>query len=478
MSAAPNDGFLLVVKRDCPTCQLITPVARTLSERGLLAGVMSQDDPAFPDGLVVTDDRALRGSFELDIDIVPTLIKRQAGKETGRVIGWHRGEWQELTGVIDLGADLPAERPDCGSNSVTSGMQEELRSRYGDAGLESRVIAVPYPEDEAEQMFERGWTDGLPVVPPTAPRVLRMLQGTTRARTEALGDAPPSLRPVTIEKAAINAVMAGCKPEYFPVVLAALEAALDPEYNWYGLCSTTMGAGPVVVVNGPVAKRIGMNWRFNALGHGNRANATIARAVQLVACNVGGSKPGGVDRSTLGHPGKFGVCFAEDETDEAWEPLSVTQGLARGTSAVTLFGSTGCTVMLDQLSNTADSLSRALAVGLQNVGHPKSASWTTAFLVISPEHWAVFKRAGWSKSDIDAAIREAGKRPKSELVQGAGGILEGMPPDQVEGMLPKFEPGNLLIAKAGNTAGLFSAILSGWEPGPLGSAPTTKEVRT
>ena len=120
--------------------------------------------------------------------------------------------------------------------------------------------------------------------------------------------------------------MAGCRPEYFPVVLAALEAALDPAFSWYGLLSTTMGVGPVVVVNGPVARRIGMNWGINALGHGNRANATIARVLQLVALNVGGAVPGGVDRSTLGHPGKFGVCFAEDETDEAWEPLAVVPG--------------------------------------------------------------------------------------------------------------------------------------------------------
>ena len=294
---------------------------------------------------------------------------------------------------------------------------------------------------------------------------------------EIIGEAPPSLAPCSVEKAAVNAVMAGCKPEYFPVVLTALEAALDPAFNWYALQSTTMGVGPVVVVNGPIAKRIGMNWGFNALGHGNRANATIARALQLVARNVGGSKPGGVDRSTLGHPGKFGVCFAEDETDEAWDPLSVSVGLPRGKSAVTIFGSTGCSVFFDQLSNDAESLSRSLASGLQGVVHPKTVEWTTALLVLSPEHWAVFKRAGWSRVDIDTAVREAGKRPGHELVTGAGGIKEGLPRGQTEGEFAKFEPGNLLMVQAGSHAGLMSTIFSGWEPYDHGSIPTTKEVK-
>ena len=227
----PNDGLLQVVKRDCPTCRLITPVVRTLSERGLLAELMSQDDPGFPDEMAVTDDRDLAASFELGVDIVPTLIKREGGKETGRVIDWHRGEWQNLTGVNNLGVDLPDERPGCGSLSVSPGMEEELRSRYGETGLQSRTIPVAYPIDEAEQMFERGWTDGLPVVPPTAPRVLRMLQGTNRSAGEIIGEAPPSLAPCSVEKAAVNAVMAGCKPEYFPVVLTALEAALDPGFQ-------------------------------------------------------------------------------------------------------------------------------------------------------------------------------------------------------------------------------------------------------
>ena len=474
----PSDGYILVVKRDCPTCRLISPVAKDLSQRGLLADLMSQDDPDFPEGLEVTDDRGLEGSWQLGIDIVPTLIRRECGKEVERVIGWHREEWQNLTGVNELGTDLPEQRPGCGSLSVAAGMAEELQTQFGETGLVSRTIPIPYPKDEAEQMFDRGWTDGLPVVSPTAPRVLRMLQGTNREPSEVIGDIPPALASCTVEKAAINSVMAGCRPEYFPVVLAALEAALDPDFAWYGLLSTTMGVGPVVVVNGPIAKRIGMNWGFNALGQGNRPNATIARALQLIARNVGGAIPGGIDRTTIGHPGKFGVCFAEDETDAAWEPLSASRGIARGTSAVTTFAGCGATVFTDQLSRNAESLARSLAKGLEGVVHPKSVgNRLAALLVLSPEHWNVFKRDGWARSDIEAGIVEAGKRPGRELVRGADGIEEGMPESWAEGEYAKFNPENLLIAQAGSHAGLMSAVITGWSAGPTGSIPITREVK-
>src|SRR5205085_7061790 len=158
-------------------------------------------------------------------------------------------------------------------------------------------------------------------------RVLRMLQGTTRAADEVVAVVPPDLVECTVEKVAVNAVMAGCKPEYLPVVLAAVEAACTNEFNAHGLLATTYFSGPMVVVNGPVTRAIGMNSGVNALGQGNRANATIGRALQLVVRNVGGGRPGEVDRATLGQPGKYTFCFAEDEAGSPWEPLSVERGL-------------------------------------------------------------------------------------------------------------------------------------------------------
>ena len=155
-----------------------------------------------------------------------------------------------------------------------------------------------------------------------------MLSGTTRAPSEIVGIIPPDNVPCTVEKVAINAVMAGCKPEYLPVVLAAVEAACIDAFCLHGLVATTYFSSPVVIVNGPIVDKIGMNWGINALGQGNRANATIGRALQLVIRNVGGGKPGGVDRAALGHPGKYTFCFPEREHDSYWSSLAVERGFS------------------------------------------------------------------------------------------------------------------------------------------------------
>ena len=188
----PDDGLVLVVKEDCPTCRLIAPVAAELEERGFLAAAYSQDNQEFPARVRVTDDRDLEASFHLGITIVPTLIRFEASRETGRSIGWVKEEWCSLAGVRDLGSELPAERPGCGSLSAQEGWAEELLARHGDTGLGSATVTAPFPEDPLEVMFERGWTDGLPVVPPTPARVLRMLQASRLANDHVLGLIPPS----------------------------------------------------------------------------------------------------------------------------------------------------------------------------------------------------------------------------------------------------------------------------------------------
>ncbi|MDP1748868.1 MAG: thioredoxin family protein, partial [Reyranella sp.] len=322
----PSDGLVIVAKRDCPTCVLIEPVMQSLDRAGPLA-VISQDDPAFPAGVgQVIDDHELERSFRLNVETVPTLIRLKGGREVDRTVGWDRAEWTRLAGDAAAGDGLPAWQPGCGSKSVEPGVHETLVARYGDPGLKARTIAVGEWDDPMEACFERGWSDGLPVVPPTDDRILRMLGGTDRKPGEIVGLIPPNLAPCTVEKVAINAVMAGCKPEYMPVVLGVLEAALDPLFVLHGLLCTTHFSGPLVIINGPAAKAVGMNSGINALGQGNRANATIGRALQLIVRNVGGGQPGGMDRATLGNPGKYTFCFAEDESDPDWEPLAQRRG--------------------------------------------------------------------------------------------------------------------------------------------------------
>jgi len=478
MTALP-DGLIVVAKKDCPTCVLVEPVLAALAKGPLPLTVYSQDDPRFPaDVPHVVDDRALERSFRLAIETVPTLIRVAGGREVERVIGWHRDDWRRVSGQA-VGEGLPAMQPGCGSKSVEPGIAEELLVKYGNTGLSARRIGVGAFEDEAEAMYARGWSDGLPLVPPTPGRVLRMLAGTTRDKAEVLGLMPPDLAPCTVEKVAINAVMAGCKPEYMPVVIAAVEAALMEPFALHGVLATTMFVGPVVIVNGPIARAIGMNGGGNALGQGNRANMTVGRALQLIVRNVGGGRPGGVDRATLGNPGKYTYCFAEDEENSCWEPLSVERGFPKGTSTVTLFAGEGMQAVVDQQSRDPESLTRSFARCLLSVGHIKWAMMSDAFLVVSPEHERTYRNAGWPKARFRAELEKALLRPGKDLVRGAGGMAEGVPAALADKLLPKFREGGLGIVRAGGQAGMFSAIIGGWAAsGAVGSSPVSKEVGT
>jgi hypothetical protein len=472
-----HEGLIIIAKRECPTCLLVEPLLRELAAGTTPLAVYIQDDPAYAADVpgAVLDD-TLEHSYRLNTEIVPTLIRMEGGREVGRTYGWHRDDWRRLTGQPDLGEGLPAVRPGCGSKTLDPGVAEELAVRFGNVHFGSRAVEIAGSEDLMEACFERGWTDGLPVVPPTRERVLRMLAGTTRAPDEVIGMVPPDLVECTVEKVAINAVMAGCKPEYLPIVLAAVEAALIDEFAMHGVLCTTMFAGPLVIVNGPMAKAVGMNSGVNALGQGNRANATIGRAVQLVIRNVGGGRPGELDRSTLGTPGKYTFCFAEAE-DSAWESLSVERGFSPGQSTVTLFAGEGVQGIVDQKSRTPESLARSFALCLRAVDHPKLAMAGDALLVVSPEHSRVFIDAGWSKARLREELEQLLQLPGDEMIAGVGGIAEGLPAAMAGMTVPKFRPGGLLIVRAGGTAGLFSAVIAGWAAsGPVGSTPVTKEI--
>ena len=344
-------------------------------------------------------------------------------------------------------------------------MAERLEAKHKGGMLRSRKIEYADADDPVELCYGRGWTDGLPVTPPTDERVVAMLKGTTRRPDEVIGKIPPFLADCTVEKAAINAVMAGCKPEYLPVLLAALEAALEPLFTLHGVLATTYFSSPIIIVNGPIAKKIGMNSGINALGQGNRANATIGRALNLIVLNVGGGRPGEADRSTLGAPSKYTLCFAEDESNPEWEPLSVARGLPRGVSAVTLFQGHGPEAFVDQKSRTPEALTRSFASSLVKIGHPRLVQSARAILVLSPEHYAIYRESGWDRKRIERALYEATIRPGSEILAGADGVGEGVPASRANEQVPKFHEDGLMVVRAGGKAGLFSAILPGWLAG-------------
>src|SRR5579884_2679781 len=195
--------------------------------------------------------------------------------------------------------------------------------------LASPRYEVPDTLEAIEFCYQQGWTDGLPVVPPTEARVAEFLAAAGLAPDAVLGTVPERGRVITAEKVAINAVMAGCLPTYLPVVVAAVQAMTADEFCLHGSMASTGGAAPLVIVNGPVRTQLGMNAGVNVFGPGTRANATIGRALRLVLLNVCDAQPGVLDQATLGHPGKYAYCIAEDEETTVWQPLHVERGLAR-----------------------------------------------------------------------------------------------------------------------------------------------------
>ena len=473
-------NYSLVVKKDCPTCALIEPVIKQLSDTfNNSLTIYVQDDPSFPESVAdKIDDSSLEFSYKQNIEIVPTLIRSGDGlDEQARISGWDKSQWQEFTGIENLGANLVDFKPGCGSKTQDPGMTEILTLRFDTDLLQARKIELAESEDIMEACFERGWSDGLPLVPPTPLRVARMLSGTDCSADEIVGSVPPDNRPCTIEKIAINAVMAGCKPDYLQVVIAALKAALKDEFCMHGLLCTTYFSTPVMIVNGPITKQIGMNSGVNALGQGNRANATIGRALQLIVRNVGGGIPGGIDRATLGNPGKYTFCFCEDESDAEWPSLSMDRGYTREDSVINLFAGSGVQPFVDQQSRQPDSLVKNLANSLRSVANTRSFGMADAIIVISPEHRRVLREGGWTKPNLKQALYDELKTPGADIIRGKDGIAEGMPEKFKDILLNKFRDDGLHIVGAGGKAGMFSAIISGWlASGEKGSQLVSQQI--
>ena len=464
MTQLSEHQFTVVIKKDCPTCEMIeTVLAELIATYPGKVTIYVQDDPSFPESIEnKIDDTSLEFSYRNNIEIVPTLICSSESKESARTYGWDKAEWRRLTNLSSLGESLDSFKPGCGSKTLEPGMEEQLIARFDDKLLSSRNIQLADLEDDAEGCYERGWSDGLPVIPPTKVRVIRMLKGTDRSPGEIIGNIPPDNAPCTIEKVAINAVLAGCKPEYFPIVLASVQAALQDKFCMHGLLCTTYFSGPVMIVNGPVVQQVGLNNGINALGQGSRANATIGRALQLLIRNVGGGVPGGIDRAVMGNPGKYTFCFAEDESDADWSTLAQDRGFERSESVINLFAGEGLQPIVDQKSRDPDSLARNMAASLRAVVNTKLYGVADAVLVVCPEHRRVFREGGWNKDDLKNALYDNLMTPGSELILGAQGIAEGMPEKFENKVIGKFRDDGLHITSAGSKAGMFSAIISGW----------------
>lgn len=303
----------------------------------------------------------------------------------------------------------------------------------------STQLEIDETGDLIEACYENGWTDGLPVVPPTPERVERMLSGTDRDPNELIAAVPPKWGRATVEKVAINAVMAGCKPAYLPLILTAVEAVTAEQFNLHGVQVTTSHVGPMLIVNGPIRKQLEINDGFNLFGQGWRANATIGRALRLICTNIGGGLPGELDRAAFGHAGKYTCCIAEKEEESPWEALHVDRGFQADDSTVTVFAGAAPQPVNDHGNNTAEGILNTVA---ENIAAPGSTGGET-LLVIGVEHAKTISEDGFSKADIRQYIADNTKQ---------------------------YSVDDLMLMVAGGPAGRWTIAVPGW------GSPTSRAI--
>ncbi|GAX90613.1 hypothetical protein [Effusibacillus lacus] len=322
----------------------------------------------------------------------------------------------------------------------------------------SNSVELTNWEEAIEYYFQMGWTDGLPIMPPTPEKVEAMLKQVGLEGNEVIGSIPERNRVITAEKVAINAVMAGCLPAYMPVVTAAIQAVLDPAFGVHGPTSSTGGAAILVIVNGPIIQQIGLNAGKNLMGTGSRANATIGRAVRLVLLNAGGTSE--FDQTTLGHPGKFSFCIAEAERED-WIPLHVERGFKRDESTVTVFAAEGPNQINNHVAATPEGILLTIADRMAALGTFNMQRATQCVVVICPEHLSTLLEHGWDKARVKKFLYEHARRPKTDLYR-FGLQLEPLPGDEGTWIHAVPSPEDILLVAGGGAAGRFSACIPGW----------------
>ena len=333
--------------------------------------------------------------------------------------------------------------------------------------------------DAIEELYSRGVTDGLPVIPPTRSRVEKAIAASGRAGDELIGLVAPRYGRATVEKIAVNAVMAGCRPEYLPVVIAGAEAMCDEAFGLVGISGTTDAVAPLFLINGPVRKALDINCGVGVFGPGWRANATIGRALRLIWVNIGEAKPGVISMSTFGQPGRYTHCIGENEEENPWEPFHVEHGFRPTDSTISVLAGEPPQVTSAPRSRTAKDVLATVVRSMEVIGHHKATALGDTLVVLSPEHARTIAGDGWSKADTRRFLWERLQKPVKDLLPGRDGG-EGLPehvlarfqnPETDETLIPKFRaPENLKIVVAGGTAGRFTAVVAGW---PFANAPST-----
>lgn len=312
----------------------------------------------------------------------------------------------------------------------------------------------------AQELYHaNGWTDGLPIVPPTADAVQACLDWVMMPPEQLIGIEPVRAAPVSAEKLAVNAVMAGCLPMHFPAVVTAMTAMLRLEFLLHGATASTGGCAVFIVLNGPLRRELGALGSFNALGNSDRATAVIGRAIRLALINILEVRPGGIDRSTIGHPGKYSYCVAEDE-DDTWNPLHVQRGLPADASAVTVFAAGAPRQIMNEWTTRPEEILETFAAEMRaNMRH--YSIWGGNYALIIPRQLREHLQAGgWSKSDIAAFIHERARIRRGEWAEcGKGAVVQDKADAEYAALTA---PEDLLVIAAGGPAGGFGAVIPPW----------------
>ena len=334
--------------------------------------------------------------------------------------------------------------------------------------------------ETVELMYQTGWTDGLPVVPPTGERVRQFIECVDRSAEELIAEVPPLGGRATVERIAVNAVMAGCLPEYMPVVIASLQALMDERFNLRGVQCSTGIHSPLMIINGPITSTLNLNSGYNCFGQGWRANATIGRAVKLVLVNLGGAIPGETNKATFGHPGSYTYCIAENEESNPWEPLHVEMGFAPTDSTVAVFPAEAPHNVMYHAGNPRDFLT-VLADTMCPLGNVQMYVMGDTFVVLGPEHARILSEEGWTKRDIRQFLFEHARKPVALLKRGGPPQGDGRreflwprfvdPTDDAQLVPVVRRPENIYIAVAGGPGGPHSVYLPGW-----GSRMTIRKI--
>jgi thiol-disulfide isomerase/thioredoxin len=485
------------LQTDCPTCRLIVPYLNRMAESGAAVTGISQDDEALTSEFArqlkirfpLERDLALERSRAYNLVTVPTLL---VFDDRDAMIRSEPGfDKRALNEIAELFAQPPvasphdgnpASKPGCSSRHlepVTAEAAAAPLDLHTPSGRAASRLAVPTEEDPHEYCF-RVFGDALPVVPPTAELVQRMLGD--RDPHQIIARVPPNYGEATIEKIAANAVMAGCVAEMMRVLIPLTRAVCDERFNVHGVQATTHFAAPLIVVNGPVRHQLGFHFRQNVFSNVARANSSLGRALQLILLNVGGARPNAIDMSALGNPGKFSYCIAENEEENPWEPLHVELGFPLAESTVTLFAGEAPHGVSEHNALTARGVLKTISYALATVWSYRTCMLAEALVVLCPEHVKTIHREGWSKQQVREFLFENTGIPLRcyNEEDGEGVRMRGSYTEvSIDGepCYRKFRsPDQIKLVVSGGTAGKFSAVIGSWSSGPRGSQMVTYPI--